>query len=699
MRRGPRPRTLRRAVRGGAAVASVLAVVVGVWLLPGVGRADAEGPISAVCALVTLAITLWFLPLGRPGAGVASAEASLRARMLETETRARQQLLRDDKVIDLAFSLHRVPSHGLTGAAPAGSLAGATDYYRALSPRRLVITGAPGAGKTVLAVELVLGLLADPGEPVPIRLPAASWDHQPVEGMLADHLVRVLKLPEADAMELVGARRVLPVLEELDEMDAGAEPGHDSRAGLLLSALDLYLNGAAKAGVVVTCRTGHYEALAAAEVWAGEAAQIEILPVAPGEALTFLERHIAADADTKRWADVLDAIDFELGPLARALSTPWRLTLAAAVYRRRRRTGEAGQPDPAELTRLPTEEAIGEHLVSKLIPAVSAYGDYSPRQVHAWLGTLAGYLNANAAGRTVGGRSLSGTDLVLHELWPVAGPRAVRVVHGVLQAATTLLAAGAMVTALVRLPFTFGGVVTLIVLLGLPVALVGSWRIVWQEPRRGDRVLIPYWLLITFGVVPVLVLAIYLVLWLVAAFVALLFTTSPRGSPTEGLAELLGYEVVIGAFVGFVLVYVEGAAGYGYTKVHGPRGVMRNDLARGAEYGLVCGLTFAMPAGAVEWLQAGPGPGIVLGLVTWFAFAAALVLGSGPGPRYVAFLLCARRWNRRLGGNGLPWRLGRFLDWCHAAGLLRTAGIAYQFRHRELQDYLAANPVPKNARG
>jgi hypothetical protein len=43
----------------------------------------------------------------------------------------------------------------------------------------------------------------------------------------------------------------------------------------------------------------------------------------------------------------------------------------------------------------------------------------------------------------------------------------------------------------------------------------------------------------------------------------------------------------------------------------------------------------------------------------------------------------------------LPWRLGRFLHWCYTdAGLVRTAGIAYQFRHRELQDYLARHPQP-----
>ncbi|RCG32674.1 DUF2075 domain-containing protein [Sphaerisporangium album] len=63
-----------------------------------------------------------------------------------------------------------------------------------MSPRRLVITGAPGAGKTVLAVELILGLLEDRArdtiqdgarrrahdhaevQTVPVRISAATLD-------------------------------------------------------------------------------------------------------------------------------------------------------------------------------------------------------------------------------------------------------------------------------------------------------------------------------------------------------------------------------------------------------------------------------------------------------------------------------------------------------------------------------------------
>ncbi len=50
------------------------------------------------------------------------------------------------------------------------------------------------------------------------------------------------------------------------------------------------------------------------------------------------------------------------------------------------------------------------------------------------------------------------------------------------------------------------------------------------------------------------------------------------------------------------------------------------------------------------------------------------------------FLACSR--------GRLPFRLVVFLDWACEAGLLRYAGTAYRFRHRELQQWLAAHPDP-----
>jgi hypothetical protein len=48
---------------------------------------------------------------------------------------------------------------------------------------------------------------------------------------------------------------------------------------------------------------------------------------------------------------------------------------------------------------------------------------------------------------------------------------------------------------------------------------------------------------------------------------------------------------------------------------------------------------------------------------------------------WLTLALVARR-------RGLPVRLLPFLEACYAQGLLRTAGVAYEFRHEELRAWL-----------
>jgi len=67
------------------------------------------------------------------------------------------------------------------------------EEFRGLLRRRLVILGGPGSGKTTLAVQLLLELLATPraGDPIPVLFSLASWDptEQPrLHGWLAERL-------------------------------------------------------------------------------------------------------------------------------------------------------------------------------------------------------------------------------------------------------------------------------------------------------------------------------------------------------------------------------------------------------------------------------------------------------------------------------------------------------------------------------
>ncbi|MYS81612.1 NACHT domain-containing protein [Embleya scabrispora] len=685
-----------RAGWGWAALCAGCVIAFAVWgLSPGIELGDAD-PVSAVIALAGLGVTVWsaymtWVALRSQNADVAAAAARLAVKVARAEAPERARLLGGDHIpIDLRFVLSPAPGHNAEGADPDGRLGAVVDYYRRLRPRRLVITGAPGSGKTVLALELLLALLEnrDPQDPVPVRMSLASWTTLPeaaphagvdarvaVETWVREHLERVHGLSRAAAGALVEAGMVLPVLDGLDEMDAtgttgsappgGPGPGGGPRARRALATLNAYALGRARSHLVVTCRSGAYEA---SDVWAKSAARVEITRVTPAQVREFV---LARVDDSSRWQGVLDALDIApSGPLARGLSTPWRLTMAVTVHEQHDAAGAyVHEPRSLLSPTLNGDAAMRDHLNRLYVRAAAAHpapGDgrgYTPEEVHTRLGVLAGYLDTNAiTGRVVGGKALSGTDLVLHELWPLAGDHRARAVH-------TLLSLGALLPILATMGvatdeddftsrlFGWGLVLQWIILL-----LVCHRSLVWPPPTRLD----PGRLRTAHG-----------------RHAAL------RGL-TVGLVMGLSTWLMAGLVFGLAVGLVFGLAvwlGLGLddektTEVGDPRDLVRADLTGGLAFGLAFGLGLGVVFGLGGGLAFGTVIGLGLGL-------GAGLLGAFVGIRYVAFLLCVR-----IGPRALPWRLGRFLHWATEAGLLRTAGIAYQFRHRELQDWLARNPTP-----
>ncbi|CAM5616641.1 NACHT domain-containing protein [Streptomyces avidinii] len=745
---------------GGLLVAASL-LYVGVQLAQ--GGLDAGGiagliglPLGVVGALVAVS------GLRRPPPGdlaqLARVWASTLAEQVKEDgQRQWRQLIGDDtQMINLTFSLHPEPGRAAVAPADAGRLFEGTpalpdvaSYFRRTCPRRLVVTGAPGAGKTVLALELMLALIEgrEEGDPVPVRLSLAEWDTSiPLPEWLARHLVDVYDWPAKEAEELIRQRRVLPVLDGLDEMDATAPDGTPSpeapRAQAALNALNGYQSGRAAGPVILTCRTRHYEAVRS-HTRLFDAARIDIDHLTPASARAYL---IHRAPDPARWQPVLEALDGDSrGTLATTLSTPWRLSLAATVY--------AQHGDPCDLLRHTSPSDLDEHLLARFVPAATALHPrprrpYAPDDVHRWLVRLAAHLDKPTAipGAPAGVGAISRTDLVLHQLWPLAGPRRVRAIDAMLTALTVLLPLPLALTSSVI------GLVTMCVV--APVVAGCHAARAWVDPpgrvrwgrlrtKAGCRDLAAG-LAAGFGFGFAQGLAAQFLYGLAAGFAFDLATglkAGLKGALTLGLAVGLGagltraigsepslrarprdvihsdllrglvagltvgvvywitfglmygslYGLIIGIYLGLMvglLVGLTRAIGPEPSTSARPRDVIHSDLLRGLAAGLTAGLAAGLALGIRTGLDWGPWDGLMAAL--GYGLALGLMVGVGFGApsarRYLVFVLCSRR--------NLPWRLGVFLDWACAAGLLRLSGAAYQFRHRELQQWLAHHPGP-----
>jgi hypothetical protein len=606
------------------------------------------------------------------------------------------------------------------GGEDAGSLTTIAAYYRELNPGRLVILGEPGSGKTVLAIELLIQLFderaleSDPDAPVPVPFSITSFAaDQPLESWLGRQLGEDFKLSPRVAKELVRRRLILPVLDGLDELDADED--EPVRAARVVDRINGYVDGRARASIVVTCRAGHYDRLTRR---IDDATTVEIQELNAERIAAYLATQVRDPSDELAWAEILDPLRSQPDGataelLVKTLSTPWLLTLAVTAYRagadpRDLLGGGASQHptsaggDGRRATQAASADAHAERVKQMLLERFVAaatqlhsngYGDpYRHHEVQNWLRFLARRLGRLAR------HQRSGKDIALHELWTLVGPVRTRVLHAILAGLLVLIAMAGAALSLVPLA---------------AIDLSRAWQ-VWSsspmEPSFTAAVLV-----VALGVV---------LLPGLAAGIAAQRTPVPSRLDLGQLRTrrgrrrfLLGTAVGLagGAASGLVLGLAVGAAGglsvgikfgllYGMAggtsvgaafglafgldqtsseAVH-PGRVVREDLVYGLAYGAMVGVASGIAGG----ISIGPGYGLAVGLGIGVAYG--LLLGPVVAVRYaIAVAFAAAR-------GRLPARLAPFLDWAVKAGLLRVAGIAYQFRHRDLQAWLANAPAVRS---
>ena len=549
---------------------------------------------------------------------------------------------------------------------------------------RLVVLGEPGAGKTILMVRLVLGLLARraAGGPVPFLASAASWDPsvQDLHGWLAARLVidhpALAAPPPAGVTEptqaaaLLASGLILPVLDGLDEIP-------EQVRGPAISRINDTLRPGER--LVVTCRTQQYQdavrPLDGPEVTLRAATAVQVRLLGADVVRDYLSDDAAGPAARARWAPVFAVLGTEV-PAAQALSTPLMVGLARAIYNPRPGELAGTLRDPAELCNpaLPDQKAVESLLFDAFIPAAYSHnpgGRWKAPDAEKWLVFLARYLEREIGSPDLAwwqlqrGMPLEAARVLLTLPVALAAGVASGVGAGLWAASSSfVLRAGVLVRA--GASVAVGNGVTLGLLIGLCAGfMTGSVRVVFVDrapqktPARGMQINVRHAAVgVAVGVAYGLTVGLAnsfgpAVVWLTAAATMFGLTTGLEGVPGN-LAEATSPRTVL---------------------ARDRRAALLVMLAVGGAFGIIAGVWLGV------WL--GVAAGVIAGF--WLGVALGLWLGTSrtAWPSYlltVGWLAFTRR---------LPWPLMGFLADAHQRGVLRQVGAVYQFRHIDLQHRLA----------
>lgn len=661
------------------------------------------------------AFAAWWLPgvLERRTAefSLAEARALLAGRVFRVETEAFHATLRHEPPIATTFAV---------GDGECIDLATLVDRVRDGRWTRLVVLGHSGAGKSVTCMEAILTLLAPLGEAatdvaglIPVRVPAATWTAgRRLDDWLVERIELDYGIPRATADGLVRRRQVLPFIDGVDEMDPSADSGSGwPRAAALLEALKHYKLGTGRHPVVLTCRTDQYRSVAKSGPGLRPAGAVEltIRPLDPATIRRYVDERYAEDPAARRaWDGVLEQLGTPRGRVARkVLSTPWRLLLATTVVPARVTADTLlGRPKGGAADDTAADRVV-ETLLAQFIPAtIMVAGDKlryrgedaarpalldhrylrtcplpNPDRVARWLRALAG--QQRRLQEAPDAPAVARSHLVPHLLWAVIPLNEMRKIHGSWAAWFGGAAAAVVILLLGKtLGITVGAAYALIV-----GVLVGLWvrrrcnRVPWPRleaatsvrPRAGQvaraavRGVLIGGVSTTLSVVPLLNILRNLG-----------FDTPARVWPTALLAGLC-----CGVLAGNAGAMATRSTLWSIdANLDSPRRATRR-AGRTQVINLFgrAGMTVAVYLAVGFPLGLSAGIGLLISLVLFLATESGMVVFR----HYTGLLTAAAH-------GLLPWRAGRFLDWSATIGLLRFSGAAYQFRHRELSEWLARQP-------
>lgn len=680
------------------------------WTVDAPKPADRVAGWATVLALSVASLGVWLAVMDRirtTGSAairrLVDAEETLRRVLHLQETRHQARLLGAGRCGAAAANIHysewcpdlrEPPPNGRSG-----DFTTIGEFFAASDSRRLMIIGEPGHGKTVLAIELLIQVLdrhaagADEGQwiaqLVPVRLDLGSWDTGvPFEEWLAAAVAEQSGMPRKLTRALVEHRRVLPVLDGLDEMDCPTDGAW--RAAAAVAALNGYLLGRRGAPLVVTCRTDVHDRLRSEfNAVLFEVTTVRIHPLEPREIFEYLDheyRRSGAAALRHSWDALLGRADVPGDDrLLEILRSPWKLTLAVAFHRD---GGGDIQAIRAGARECGSQLVVNDLLLGAFVAARARRcppRGFTADQAVRWCRTIAAYPQSRRG-------------VVPHLLWSFVGAARIRRLHMATAGAVTALLglSAALVNygpgpmaevcrvgaqLLTADPWVDGDLTAvgdcawlLMLAVGFPALAVAQAGGRKQSPRRWSPRQLRFdrgrrqfarsllWGLGLVGTPLGAVIAIGCLL---------------RGNSLRAIASGATLCVV------FALLF---AVARGLTPLADtatdPRDAIRNDLMSWMLAGVMLCLGYEVPMLSVGGVSVGAPRGLVVAFESGLLGSLAFGLGGHAWIRYVLTLAHLRS------RGPLPWRLGAFLDWGCRAGVFRSAGTTYQFRHVELYEWL-----------
>ncbi len=530
------------------------------------------------------------------------------------------------------------PASATPGSGP-GDLAGSGALLAAYerSPcKRLVVLGEAGAGKTNLLVRLVLDLLdqRQSGDPVPLLLPLASWDpagpslYAWLESQILREYAHLAAVDSATGRKRAGS--LLDAGLILPVLDGLDEIFADGRDQALVALNDGLRSNV---GLIISSRPSEFRTAVHPHadwpsIHLAGAAGIQLTPLTAPVVRDYLLAN-AGGYGSVRWAPVLAALATPASPLAQALTTPLAGSLASAIYNPRPRESVLGLPNPADLTTLPTPADVEQHLFAGFIPA--AYRTHPDQPTPRW--------NAKQAERWLA--------FLAHHLE-----------H---RRHTTSLA----------------------------------W---WELYRTQSRIALFLGRLIILGVISGYLCSIAfgpLGGWIGGAIGGL---TSGVSSPTPNRfygnrPTLFFLELPLMIGMGFFFAFTDGLISFSTAAKFGPAIALLAPLVEQLGSISTADTNVApirlLRQDRVSVLVAAVGWGTPFAIMFGPAFGIAITVNSALNSStayliFVRLVLAARR--------QMPLHVFAFLEDAHDRGVLRQAGAVWEFRHANLQRYLAGPP-------